>query len=282
MPIIDDFNFVIIGCPKSIDINIIIIIDEKYPVNKIKINMDILLDKLTKLNIDTTKKLDINIIHIKNKKVIASKKGSIKTIQGIIYYTQSFHMPIEMQIEIDKPEDFLVSDRIKPTVNYIIQHLQYLLTSEQKEEYNIPYNSNEKEKIEFIIKNNIFNLIISNIDLLFLQYTIFRNLIKSIFYKISTMILIENNYYDNQEYYTKEGVAQLLENIYPNSSQNSLYFLFRGTLGIRNDQIFTLITNEFNEICNSYIECLDLDWLSGSINIIEKIPHLDYQMQELY
>jgi hypothetical protein len=106
---ITDFNAIIIGCLDSTDIDILINIDESYDINNIKITDSDIISQLEYkciYKIDKTKKIDINIIHIKNKKVIKSQKGSIKTLQGIIYYTQHFHMKKEYIIDIDKPDKF--------------------------------------------------------------------------------------------------------------------------------------------------------------------------------
>ena len=125
----------------------------------------------------------------------------------------------------------------------------------------IAHNGNEFDKIIFIKNSNIFSLIISNIDLLFTQNSKFRDLIKGIFYKITTIILIKYDKSNNQEYYTKKGAAKLLEliPIFNNSEINSLYYLFRGNEGIRDDNIFKLITDEFISICDEYITQLNIN-----------------------
>jgi hypothetical protein len=284
--LIDDFNFVIIGCTCSLDIDVVVIVDEKYPVDTTKINENIIRDKLLIYD----KELDINIVHIENKKVIACSKGSIKTLQGIIYYTQTLY-PSNTCIDIDPPEEFKIEDRIKPTINYIITNLKHLLIPEQyikcQKEKIDAHNGNENDKIIFIKNNKIFDLIQSNIDILFVRDSIFRDLIKGIFYKISTIILIKYDLSANQDYYTKRGVAKLLDKIpiFENSFENSLFYLFRGTCGTRdsdNDRIFRLITEEFISICSEYIEQLDLNWLDVDINTSTVIEHLDPILQDLF
>jgi len=126
---IDDFNFVIIGCPDSTDIDVVVVVSDEHPVNTIKINEQIIKDK-----IQDERELDINIVHIKNKKIIACSKGSIKTLQGIIYYTQKLY-PSNNCLDIDPPEEFRIEDRIKPTINYIISNLKYLLLPEQYDKF---------------------------------------------------------------------------------------------------------------------------------------------------
>jgi hypothetical protein len=280
--LIDDFSFVIIGCPGSTDIDVVVIVDEIYNVETIKINEQIIKDK-----IHDDRELDINIAHIKNKKIIACSKGSIKTLQGIIYYTQTLY-PSNTCIDIDPPEEFRIEDRIKPTINYIISNLKYLLLPEQYEifyeEKINAHNGNEYDKIMFIKNNNIFDLIRSNIDIQFVKNSVFRDLIKGIFYKFATIILIKYDLSTNQDYYTKKGVANLLDRIpmFENSFENSLFYLFRGTIGIRDDKIFKLITEEFISICNNYIDQLDLNWTNVDINTSTVIEHLDPILQDLF
>ena len=94
---ITDFNSIIIGCPDSTDIDVIVIVDDKYDIDNININeIDVIsqLEYKCKYILDKTKKIDINIINIKNKKVTKSQKGSIKTIQGIIYSTSTYEKRI--------------------------------------------------------------------------------------------------------------------------------------------------------------------------------------------
>ena len=138
----------------------------------------------------------------------------------------------------------------------------------------IAHNGNEFDKIIFIKNSNIFSLIISNIDLLFTQNSKFRDLIKG----ITTIILIKYDKSNNQEYYTKKGAAKLLEliPIFNNSEINSLYYLFRGNEGIRDDNIFKLITDEFISICDEYITQLNID-----INFLE-IEHINSRIQQLF
>ena len=129
--IVNEFDYVVIGCPDSTDIDIIIIVDDKYDVNIVEINIDLLKEKLKQIGKDISKELDINIVHIRNKRVVCSKKGSIKTIQGIIYYTQSLHMPADKLIDIDKPDNFIINDRIAPVINFIISKFKCFMTEDQ-------------------------------------------------------------------------------------------------------------------------------------------------------
>jgi hypothetical protein len=147
--VLKEFDIVCVGCPESTDEDVIVIVDEKYDVDTIEVDMDIVKHKLSIIGIDTDTKIDINIVHIYDGQVIKSKKGSIKTIQGIIYYTQNLHMPFNKLIKINKPNKFKVSDRIKPTINYILDHFKYFLTKDQCSELRDrkikAYAGNEKD-----------------------------------------------------------------------------------------------------------------------------------------
>ena len=284
-PPIDDFKCLLVGCPDSLDLDVVVVISQEYPLT-IEINQQLIRDQLKIYD----RELDINIIHLANRKVIASSKGSIKTLQGIIFHTQHLHSESSICLCVDPPEQFRIEDRIKPTINYIITNLKYLLApveySKIHQSKTDAYNGTEYDKIAFIKSNNIFDLIRLNIDNLFAVSSRFRDLIKGIYYKLSTIILIKYDKSNQVEYYTKRGVAKLLDMIplFPNSEINSLYYLFRGTNGLRSpdDLIFKLITDEFITICDDYIEQLDLTWSTICIDTTLKIDHIDPTIQELF
>ena len=283
---ITDFNAIIIGCPESKDIDIVIIVDEKYDMENIKINdIDIInqLDNKCVYAIDKTKKIDTNIIHIKNKKVIKSQKGSIKTLQGIIYYTQSLHMKKEYIIDIIKPEKFKIEDRIIPPINFILFNLDIFCgkdkASELRDKKIFAINSNEKDKVNFIIENNIMNDIITHLIAINDKN---KDYIKALFVKLSTIILIHNDMSENIDYYTKRGIASLLNKIYQNSYDYSIYYLFRSTEGIFNKDFLKIIFNEYIGFAKTYIDTFDFKWNRLEIDIINPVKYIDVNIQNLF
>jgi hypothetical protein len=282
-----DFNCIIIGCPDSTDIDVVVLVDTKYNIETIQINKNDIVEKLKLIciyeieNIEE-KKIDINIIHINNKKVIKSVKGSIKTIQGIIYYTQHFHNKKEYFIDVEPPQSYNIEDRIIPPITYILYNINIFcdksICENLRNEKIYAINNDEKTKIDFVLKNNIFEKIISNLNEINEKN---MDYIKGLFVKISTIILIQNNLSENLEYYTKKGIASLLNKIYPNSYEYAIHYLFRGKLGIFNKSFLKIIFDNFIQILKDYRFKYDLEWFNYPIkrNII---TYIDTKIQELF
>lgn len=283
---ITDFNTIIIGCPESTDIDVLVIVDDKYDIENININhIDIItqLEKTCKYMLDKAKKIDINIINIKNKKVTKSQKGSIKTIQGIIYYTQHLHMKKEYMIDINPPDKFKIEDRIIPPINFILFNLDIFCgkdkATELRDKKIFAINSNEKDKVNFIIENNIMDIIIENLININDKN---KDYIKALFVKLSTIILIDNNLSENTEYYTKKGIAFLLNKIYPDTYDYSMYYLFRGNIGIFDKDFLKIIFDEYIKYAITYIENFDFVWNKIDIDINTPVKHIDKSIQTLF
>jgi len=283
---ITDFNAIIIGCPDSTDIDILIQIDESYDINNVKIHESDIISQLEKkciYEIDKTKKIDTNIIHIRNKKVISSQKGSIKTLQGIIYYTQHLHMKKEYFLDIDKADKFKIEDRIIPPINFILFNVDIFCGKDKSNELRdkkiFAINSNEKDKVNFILENNIMNIIIDNLIEINDKN---KDYIKALFVKLSTIILIDNDMSDNTDYYTKKGISKLIDKIYPNTSNFSLYYLFRGNMGVFDKNFLKMIFDEYIIYVKTYIDNFDYKWNNIDINIAKNVEYIDKQMQYLF
>lgn len=283
---ITDFNAIIIGCPESTDIDIIVIVDENLDIHTIKINNSDITEQLKKkciYEIDFKKQLDINIIQIKNKKVIKSQKGSIKTLQGIIYYTQHLHIKKDYIIDINKPDKFRIEDRIIPPINYILYNLDIFCgkkkSIELRDKKIFAINSNEKDKVNFIIENDIMNIILDEFISL---NDINKDYFKALFVKLSTMILINNNLSDNTDYYTKRGLAKLIDKIYPDTYEYSLYYLFRSKEGKFNKDFLKTIFKEYISFATTYIDNYDFIWNKININTKVNVSHIDDKIQKLF
>jgi hypothetical protein len=281
-----NFNAIIIGCPESTDIDVIVIVDDNYDIENININH---IDIITQLEhkciyiLDKTKNIDINIINIKNKKVTKSQKGSIKTIQGIIYYTQHLHMKKEYMIDINPPDKFKIEDRIIPPINFILFNLDIFCGKDKAIELRdkkiFAINSNEKDKVTFIIDNNIMDIIINNlVDINDKN----KDYIKALFVKLSTIILIDNDMSENTEYYTKKGIAFLLNKIYADTYDYSIYYLFRGNIGIYKKEFLKIIFDEYIKYATTYIENFDFIWEKIDINVDTPVKYIDKTIQMLF
>ena len=281
---ITDFNSIIIGCPESTDIDIIVIVDNKLDIDNIKINNSDIIKQLEKkciYQLDLNKQFDINIIQIKNKKVIKSQKGSIKTLQGIIYYTQHLHIKKKFILDINKPDKFIIEDRIIPPINFILYNLDIFCgkkkSFEMRDKKIFAINSNEKNKVNFIIDNDIMSIIH---DELIIINDVNKDYIKALFVKLSTMILINNNLSDNTDYYTKRGIAKLIDKIYPNTYDYSLYYLFRSNEGKFNKDFLKTIFKEYISFASTYIENYDFIWNKIYIDIKAPVKYIDDKIQK--
>jgi hypothetical protein len=278
IPINNDINFrlIIIGCPESTDYDVIIIVDETIDVESTIDNDNIrkMMSIISKKPIKIDKKIDANIIHLKNKRVIKSQKGSIKTIQGIIYYTQELHNKPEYLIEIDRPDTFKIEDRIIPPITFILYNLNIFcgksVGDSIRDEKIKAINSNEKTKIDFLIDNKIFDKIFEIMDEQITNIR-YKDYIKALFVKLSTIILINKKLSENTEYYTKRGIANLLDKIYPQTKDFSLYFLFRGKEGVYNKNFIKIIFDEFIKFAQEYKDYYDFEWHTLDVDFTKKL-----------
>jgi hypothetical protein len=282
-----DYTFLIYGCPLSKDIDIAIIVSKDINIDLINIDIKELYSKLEKIpNIDITKKIDINIISIENKKVKQTKKGSIEVLQGILYYTQHFYTPIENQIELLPPEPYNINNRIKPVFVYIMENLNILISKKNadilRNEKQKAFYGDELDKKIFIIDNKIFNLILENMINYNNSIINYKNYIKALLVKMLTVIFIHNNLSNTIKYYTKEGLAELTKELYfekENIDNYALYFLFRGEKGEYNIDFYKFIIINFLEIVNIYFDSINFNWIEKKINISNPINHLNIDMQ---
>jgi len=277
--ILIEFRLIIIGCPESTDYDVIIIVDDTIDVEIIITENDIRtkMVEVSKVPIDYNKKIDANIIHIKNKRVTKSLKGSIKTIQGIIYYTQELHNKPEYLIDVDKPDTFKIEDRIIPPITFILYNLNIFCGKDFGESIRDgkikAINSNEKTKIDFLIDNKIFEKIFEIMDEQITNIR-YKDYIKALFVKLSTIILINNKLSENTEYYTKRGIANLLDKIYPQTKDVSLYFLFRGKEGQYQKAFFRIICDEYIKFAKEYKDYYDFDWHTLDVDFTKSLQNV--------
>ncbi len=270
---VDDFVILIIGCPYSKDNDTIAVIDLKYDVNKVVLNPVKINEQIYNLGKDTSKEIDLNVIQIQDGIVVHAKKGSIKTLQGILYYTQVLHMPESKCIPVQPPERFKLDDRIKPYIHFIFCNLKVLLTKNQYDSFKSVLRplSNVKEKFEFMINHDIVNIITNNILHLY-NNDAFKNIIKSLFFKMCTLEAIHHDMTQTQDYYTKKGMASIMSSIYNCSIEKPLYFLFRGEEGHLDCDFFKTVFCSFLKFSQIYVKQISLSWTKVNVNITAEVP----------
>ena len=92
----------------STDLDVLASIDPDLSedLNYVKIKYDKLVKKLQDASFDINKKIDLNIVQIKNKEVIRCQKGSKNNFTRYNLLYSKYHNNIENQIDINPPENF--------------------------------------------------------------------------------------------------------------------------------------------------------------------------------
>lgn len=139
------------------------------------------------------------------------------------------------------------------------------------------YSKDENIRLEFV--KSFVSKIVNNIDKRYELKNV-KDITKSLFIKLCQVDFIFNEMYNTIEYYTKAGMAKLLDQLYPNTEQYSLYYLFRGNYGEKNIDLFTRMFERFFEIID-YSKVI-FRWIAAPINDISVNYSLPIKIQQLF
>lgn len=238
--ITNNFIPIIFGCPKSTDIDVAIFLN-KEDYDNIDINIGIEINILNKilddLGYDMAKDVDINYVYLNDDKILYSKKGCPKETSNIIYSTYQYHKQ-RYPCPILKYNPINIMDRLDAVLRFILMELKYLIG---KKEYMCV---KPKRDDAFTNGNDKPNLVLSILDKIYPDDSQkinkkYLDVIKSLSIKIIQLIIMYNN---DEQLYTKDQLAIAFGKYYPIHSENIKWFLFRGTVGIyNNDCLFTLL-----------------------------------------
>jgi hypothetical protein len=254
---INKFN--VFGCPNSTDIDIAYVVDDQFLIETArngfaKIDFVDLQTKLTALgyiNV-TPDNLDINLVCIDSRGNLSTALKGSKETQNIIYYT--FHLHRQMYERLfDRTVTIEMMDKIKATSKCVLDKLEHLLSVyEYDQEYENRISAyNSGSRIDYVR-----NLLLKKYDKFDRDVTTkkYFDAMKTIVMKLIQIVLEYNSIYK----YTKIELAEEIEKLIPDSKDNSMYFLFRGTMGVRNPKFFKTLTMLYSEIVNCVIS--EFDW----------------------
>ena len=115
--------------------------------------------------------------------------------------------------------------------------------------WGVAINGNILDKISFIKNSDIFNILISNLIQFYNEDKIdisIRDLLKGLLVKTGTVILIDNNLFETPLFYTKSGIAELLNSLMNKDIKDQLlWILYRSNKGKFCPNTLEIILNKF-------------------------------------
>jgi hypothetical protein len=244
-------SFIVIGCPESTDIDIILFVDPKYidksnPRPLSYTENERLRHELQTIGYDTTRHIDINIISVVDGFCIGMSKGGDEIINIIInthqYHTQLYELPNLHTVQSN------VIDRIRSISRFIIMHIKTVVNESEYLKFREEKNRIHMAGTDEIIKYSLFLLQqINMINHTKNWYDFMKSLTMKI---IQLLILKESNIY----IYTKKELSEIVEN-YGFRKENAYYLLFRGRRGIYDiDDTLKLIRYYSDSVENYFSE----------------------------
>lgn len=254
-------EFIIFGCPMSTDLDVVCVVDNVYQENGkcyplLSSEIERLKSELFQMNFSEEKmsNIDINIISIKDKSIIAVNKGG-KEIGNIILSTYEYHKQKHSCPEIDFIE-INIFNKLRSISKFIIDHLEIITNTLTN--FNIKqirkqsYQQSETMNEMFYYSRQIRSVLdTQNIN----NSSKWKDDMKSFTMKICQLILLKNNVYE----YTKFGIYEKLKNMSVSECH-----------GMNNysGSIFWLLTRgKYNENKEGKIEILNMsDIMSDTIS----------------
>jgi hypothetical protein len=252
--------FVVVGCPRSSDIDVIVIVDGKSHTNGKTLpltseDLKTIRSKLTAVGYDPKKEIDINVLALKDKKIVACFKGGKETA-NIIIHTADLHKQVEFSnsgIKYDSQSrptnmsdlldevpatDEMIFGRVHAILKFIIEYLEII---------SLDYRSIRPEKMDVMATGEVNNMLTFVQKVMTEKYVIInhssisdkkkeyeiRSFYKSVVMKILQLALIQKG----KCYFTKDEIGESCEEIFENESKDNIstyikrsrYYLFRGS-----------------------------------------------------
>ncbi len=254
---VEFYDFNIIGCPHSTDIDVVALVS-RNDIDK-EIDIDELKRQLNKIGYDTrSRPVDVNLIYVdKDGNLEWSEKGDIADTQNIIFDTwkhhkQAYPCVVARKVPID------IKNKISAAGKFILDNMKVLIG---KKEYKIEREkrkavyANEKERLDYAI--SLLNKILHMSD-----DPRWNDAIKSLTMKIIQIMINDRN---QEMVYTKEELANAFDMMYSGRRDNALWFLFRGKMGEYDENFLKILFLEFKHIAGLHPP-KDLHWVDVTID----------------
>jgi len=254
--------FVVVGCPRSSDIDVMVIVDAKSHSNGKTFPLtsedhELIRSKLTSIGYDSKREIDINVIALKEKKIVACFKGGKETA-NIVIHTAKLHKQVEFPQsgikydsqsrptniadlieEVPITED-MIYGRIQAILKFILEYLEIISINYldlRPEKMDSMATGNDLKMLEFVQKimtKKSVNLDVTNISDKKKQYEV-RSFYKSLVMKFLQLYLLIQK---EKCYFTKDEIASSCSEIFTETEKKeetesyikrSRYYLFRGS-----------------------------------------------------
>ena len=274
-------SFVIIGCPDSTDIDVIVFVSNNDisngKINKQLRNSDMtkLRDTITNLGYSPEREIDYNLVYVDplRQTIIASSKGGIET-QNIILATWKYHNQIyddELKIPYALKIHPIIEIEITPEelynkalafAKFVLEHAEDICI-DYKQQFRpikmLLYSQGGINMMKFMECINKYILInFEKIDEYKLNKNIWKDRFKSIIMKLIQIILIFKR---NDNIFIKNELALSIYNLFDDDKLSNideyynaaLWFLYRGKLGNNNMaiELFNILIEKYIEIVNT-------------------------------
>lgn len=259
-------NWIIFGCSQSTDVDIMIIADEK--TFEEEYDTSIIMDKYGK-------DCDINVGLLKDGYISQVKRGIPSLSNNCIMATYHLHKQ-EHPLLVTHSVELDIENMIHSCIMYILNNREHLMPNYievKKNKEVMAQMYNDKIKAAITLLRNIT----SSYDPDQRSNAEWLDCMKSIIMKI-LQIYLYNRF--GQEAYDKRKLAEITA-VHDSrlSLEGLLWHLFRGTRGVYSADILNVLTNEFEEICNSMI---NFNWHPFPLRMTNPISELDSKVFEAF
>lgn len=254
---VEFYEFNIIGCPTSTDIDVVARVNRDEIDKEIDISKLRTLIRLAGYNTDE-RELDVNLIAInENGDLEWAEKGGMADTQNIIFETYKHHKQIHPCL-VKRIVPIDIYNKVNATAKFILDNMKVLIGK--------PNYSLERQRRRAVYSSTEERLTYSLYVADLIQYQNSKNwlsCIKSLVMKIIQLIELDR---DEPVVYIKEELVNDINRIYPETKNYASWLLFRGQKGEYNYDFLKTLLQEYKLIALNNKKT-DLKWTKLSLDL---------------